>query len=291
MSHPPWLRFQAYVLGLPKTGSTSLTTLFGNYRAAHEWRMGELVSAGLRYRNGQTDSDQFWFEVTPRLSQPALEMDSATCHHLYAEELVHRFDHAVFIHSVRDVGGWITSLLDMALRYRLGRARVGHDYTSTELDYIQEMTDGQYDHTAPLDEDDAACIVPLMRYWAEHMHRMARELPADRSLTVRTSALSDQVPQIAELCGIPVETLRKDLAHTNQSPLRFDRMAAFDSSEMRHAYEQHCADIMSRMFPREHEALGSRWGSEAASSWQEHVAATERWVDATIETTGAPVVR
>lgn len=52
-----------------------------------------------------------------------LELDSTTSHHLYADFLRDRYPRAVFVHTIRDVASWTTSLLDMVLRQRIARAR------------------------------------------------------------------------------------------------------------------------------------------------------------------------
>ena len=280
--HPPWLRFQAYVVGLPKTGSTSLATVFGNYRTGHEWQMPLLLNAGLQLQSGGIDDDGFWDLVTPRLSRPSLEMDSATCHHLYVDRLAQRFPASVFIHTIRDVSGWVTSTLDMAMRWRIGRELQSVEYLDAEVSYIGAMTEGNYDHRAPSDTPDADCVEPMMRFWAHHMRGVPQSLPAQRSLTVRTAELSSRLGEVADLCGVPPETLRVDLARANVAPLRFDRIAGSTSESLLRTYYEHCADIMIEHFPDEHERLLEAWGQGEAISWDEHYQRTKQWVVETI---------
>lgn len=277
MAHPPWLRFQAYVVGLPKTGSTSLATVFGNYRTGHEWQMYELLAVALRRIAGEVDDEQFWLETTPRLTRPSLEMDSATSHHLYADLLVDRFPHAVFIHSIRDVGGWISSLLDMALRYDIGRSLTGRGYTSEESSYVELIAGGTLyppGQAAP----EREFIVPMMRYWSDHMTRMSSVLPADRTLTVRTEGLAAHLGELAALCSVPVESLRADLVHSNAAPRRLDRLAAFASEPLQAAYLEYCADLMAELFPAEHERTLAALSADPQGSWNDHYAATRQWV-------------
>lgn len=280
--HPPWLRFQAYVVGLPKTGSTSLATVFGNYRTGHEWQMPFLLDAGLKLQSGAINEGQFWELVTPRLSQPSLEMDSATCHHLYVDRLAQRFPAAKFIHTIRDVGGWVTATLDMAMRWRIGRELQSVPYGDSEVSYIATMTEGNYDHRAPSDTPDIDCVEPMMRFWANHMRLVPPSLPAHRSLTVRTAQLSDVLNEVASLCGVSPETLRLDLARSNVAPLRFDRLAASASDSLLRTYEEHCADIMIETFPDEHERLMASWGQGMEATWDEHYEKTKQWVIDTI---------
>ena len=293
VGHPPWLRFQAYVVGLPKTGSTSVATMFGRYRTGHEWELMDLVAAGMARQAGEFTDADFWAATGARLTSPSLEMDSATGHHLYVDALRDRFPGARFVHTVRDVQSWTTSLLDMVLRKRIARAQMDIPYSIWESDYLRLMTEDTYDLRPECVADDSVALPALMRYWAGHMRHLARELPADRSVRVRTTDLAAEAPALADLVGVPVESLRTDLSHANRAPLTLDRFDVFDSPELRAAYDEHCADIMAEVFPEVHQ----RWlarptpdqpPEEAWARYHEQVAV---WVAGAIREHGADAAR
>ncbi len=271
--HPPWLRFQAYVVGLPKTGSTSMATLFGNYRTGHEWQLMELLGPAMARRRGEVDDEEFLRSTGHRFVPPSLEMDSTTSHHLYADLLSRTFPHAVFFHTVRDVRSWVTSLLDMSLRKRLGRKLLGLGFSPVEIEYVASRTEGAYDVDRDDREDDRAALPPLMRSWAGHLREMAATLPPARTMRLRTRDIPRLLPEIAAHVGVPVSTLRADLSHANRAPHRFDRFAAFDGDELRAAYDVHCADLMADLFPEEHAAFVSRapGGDGASLDWAAYV--------------------
>lgn len=288
--HPPWLRFSAYVVGLPKTGSTSVATIFGNYRTGHEWKLPELAEAGLARQAGELTDDEFIAAVGPRLASPTLELDSATSHHLYADLLRERFPRAVFIHTVRDVRSWIASLLDMELRQRLGRAQTGLAESHWERRVFAAMTEETYDSGTEIVADDRASLPALMRYWAVHMRTMADVLPGERSLRVPTANLSAAEQQLAALVGVPPDTLRFDLSHANRAAVRLDRFAVFDSPEVREVYHQHCADIMAQVFPQVHSRMfttplddSAAARQTAQTAWDEHVVNMRTWVADAVE--------
>jgi hypothetical protein len=283
-----------YVVGLPKTGSTSLTTLFGNYRTGHEVDMDNLLLAGLAWRARTVSEDAFWEMTTPRLTRPVLEMDSATCHHLYADLLVKQFPRAFFIHSVRDVGGWLTSLLDMSMRQRLGRLMVGKGFSPQSIEYMDAMTGGNLDPYGDVRIPDREAVAPMIRYWAAHMRQMPTVLPPDRSLVVRTRDLAARLDDLAGLVNVPVQSLRADLAHANKAPHALDRMAFYwDDPRIRRTYEQDCADIMAEMFPEEHARVmaGPTTTSPTSLDWDAHYKATERWVQNAVAEYGEAVAR
>lgn len=290
-THPPWLRFQAYVVGLPKTGSTSIATVFARYRSAHEWDLMPLVGLGVQYRTGEIGAEELWDRAGRRLDPPGLEMDSATSHHLYADVLAERFPQARFVHTVRDVRGWTTSLLDMVLRKRLARRMIDVPYSEWERSYLAYLTDGAYLLDPGSADDDRAAVVPLMRYWAAHVRDMAARLPADRTLVLRTRDIAHRTDALAALVAVPVESLRVDLSHANRAPLTLDRMGAFDSPAIRAAYDEHCADLMAALFPEEHAAWLGSAGRTTPADWDGYVADLTEWVAAAVAEHGAAASR
>jgi len=274
-AHPPWLRFQAYAVGLPRTGSTSLAALFGRYRTGHEWQLMELVGPAMARRRGELGDEEFLRATSGRLVPPPLEMDSATCHHLYAELLGRIFPWAVFLLTVRDVRSWVSSFLDMVLRQRIAFRLTGTPRSRWHDVYLPVLTEGACDLEGQ--RDDRAALPPLMRSWAAHLREMSALLPADRTLRVRTRDLASRLPQIAALAGVPVSTLRADLFHSNQESDRFDRFAAFDGEELRAAYDESCAEIMTELFPEEHAAWTAREprGDDGSLDWPGHLARVE----------------
>lgn len=283
--HPPWLRFSAYVVGLPKTGSTSVATMFGNYRTGHEWQLQELTEAGLARLAGNLTDDEFLAAAGPRLTSPTLELDSTTSHHLYADLLRDRFPKAVFIHTVRDVGSWTTSLLDMVLRQRIGRAQTGIAQSPWEKHYLSLITEGSYDSDSALVADDRTSLPALMRFWAEHMRTLAEVLPAERSLQVRTRDLGGAARRLAALTGVSPKTIRTDLSHANHADVTLDRFPVFDSPGLRDTYREHCADIMAEVFPEAHARMfstpvdpSSASEQAAQTAWDDHVERMQAWV-------------
>jgi hypothetical protein len=218
-------------------------------------------------------------------------MDSATCHHLYADLLVKRFPRAFYIHSVRDVGGWLTSLLDMSMRQRLGRLMVGKGFSPQSIEYMDAMTGGNLDPAGDVRIPDREAVAPMMRYWAAHMRQMPTVLPPERSLVLRTRDLAARLDDLAALVNHPVQSLRADLAHANKSPHALDRMAFYwDDPQIRRTYEQECADIMAEMFPEEHARVMA--GPTAPSlDWDAHYEATELWVKDAVAEYGEAVAR
>jgi hypothetical protein len=268
--------------------------MFGGYRTAHEWQMTELAGLGLLRAKGELNDAQFLTAAGARITRPVLEMDSATCHHLYAEVLRDHFPNALFVHTIRDVRSWVTSVLDMMLRKRIARTMLAMDYSGTEIDYLASMTGGAYDLHATPDTDDSAAVPALLRYWSAHLRRLAEALPSERTLRVHTSELGDSAAVLAGLVGVDPATLHMEVSHANRASIALDRMAAFDSSDVRETYDEYCAESMAEHFPVAH----LRWQESAKvgavpspSQWQRHYGATEVLIAESVRRIGSSAGR
>jgi hypothetical protein len=192
---------------------------------------------------------------------------------------------------VRDVRGWVTSVLDMILRKRLARRHLDLPYSTSESMYLEVMSGGRYDLDPNVLDDDRTSIAPLMRYWAEHMTRMPAMLPSERTLVIRTRDIAERLPDLAAHVGVPVDTMRIDLAHANRAPMTFDRFAAFGGDEVRQVYEEHCSAVMAEVFPEEHAAWSPQVSDTATRDWAEYVTALDAWVAEAIELHGMAAAR
>lgn len=280
-AHPPFLRFQAYYVGLPKTGSTTVSAMLSGYRCEHERDMPSLSYWGIERAEGRIGSSRAMEMIGPRLEDPALEFDACTSLHWHADQLVSRFPAAKFIHVVRDVRSWTQSLLDMEYR-RLVVTRLRRQSVEPWEATFRQHFLGEADPWQDGDASDERLLVPAMRAWGAHLTRMRRHLPRDRTLVLTTPSLDGGAHRLAEFLGCPASSVGQPLRH-NARPdgLTFDRWHALGSGPVRTAYEEYCAEHMRAMFPAEHAAVEewARGGGGACSStdWSSYARSTLRW--------------
>src|SRR5690606_4852586 len=71
---PPRRRFRAYTVGLPRTGTTSLYTLFAAYRAGNEFMERQTIQHCVRRRRGDITEAAFRDYLRQRDREGGLEM-------------------------------------------------------------------------------------------------------------------------------------------------------------------------------------------------------------------------
>lgn len=282
MLAPPFLRFQLYFMGLPKTASTSLTEVFGDYRTSHEWDMHSLSWWGVARQSGQIDDETVRRMLGLRLSEPSLEFDACTSLHWFASLLANDFPNAKFVHAIRDVQSWTQSLLDMEYR----RWVRSNDWS---IQPWEAALRGHFFGAAdPWGEpgSDERLLVIAMRAWADHMSRMELELPPERTVTIRTENLDQDLPTLAALVNVPLNRIAaRPVANARPSELTFDRWAASDRTVLLAVYDQDCAKHMAKHFPAEHRQLRSWLQQPQADGiadlggpdWKTYVSRTARW--------------
>lgn len=270
------MRFQAYGVGLPKTGSTTLAAAFALSRSAHEWSHFRLQPLGEARLDGRVDDAMFWRLAGGRLTKPILAMDVCTSHHLYADALVERFPDAHFVWTTRGVRDWANSLLDMYIREGYRAELCGLE----ALTWVMRFPGRPFDGTESIaDQSDAVLLTTLIRTWSRHMRRMREVLPERRTIMVPVKDLSSRLRDISDFVGADPDRLCEVTRPANARPpgLTFDRWA--HSSDWRVAYDVYAADLMCEMFPDEHEEITAiprgRVAPEAADvAWAEYVQRT-----------------
>lgn len=267
------MKFHAYGVGLPKTGSTTLSAAFALSGTAHEWSNFRLYPLGKARLQGRLTDRQFWTLAGGRLTRPVVSMDVCTSHHLYADALAHRFPKARFVWTIRDVRQWANSLLDMYVREDCRSEACGLTPLSWNIRYPGRPHTG----SEPLNQaPDSIMLTSLIRAWSEHMQRMIQELPAPRTFTVKVHELSNQLPEVSAFIGADSSRLAHIKLPVNARPpgLTFDRWA--HSTDWRSAYDLHAAELMHQWFPEEHKVimgLSTQTGSilNSDSIWSEYV--------------------
>lgn len=270
MSQMPWLRFHAYGVGLPKTGTTSLATMMANYRTGHEAWLDFLAAPAVARIRGEIDDEAFWQVAHKRFVPLRAEMDCVTCHHLYVDVLRETYPKAKFVVTYRDVRSWANSMLGMVM-FRRRTPLDLRGYRSWYRSYGEWISEGMFSLDPADERDDTAVLPALMRSWASYMRSMPAVLPPERTIWIKTSELTARVPDLAEFLRIPVETIAWDNVHSNQSPATLDRFTIADREVIDHAYAEHCADIMAEHFPEEHARFADRPSVDAGTAWSAYL--------------------
>ena len=100
-------------LSLPKCGSSSINDYCKHMNSRHEaWHSG-VTETYIKVLNNKYPKNAFLKYLEFRQIALELEIDSATFHHFYAEDIINLFPSSTYIHIYRDPYKWILSMINM----------------------------------------------------------------------------------------------------------------------------------------------------------------------------------
>jgi hypothetical protein len=240
-------RFHVLTAGLPRTGSTSLYTLFTNFRAGNEFMERETIEKIVERHNGVLTPATFEQYLRRRHAEADLEMDSASFHHLYLDFLVEEYPDARFIMTIRSPYDWANSYIKMVMGWHRRFTAAGDPLPAWMEDY-GAMLFGRFSWAwvaspATIAERVEPLADAFVRHWAEANRRTLALLPAGRALVVRTEALSQSRDRIARFAGVAPAQLT-DQHHSNAHPDRSDLLCALGRDWVHARARVYGADVL-----------------------------------------------
>lgn len=246
-------RFQAYTVGLPRTGTSSLCALFCRYRTANEFMEQTTLRQIIAHHRDDISDQAFRTYIVGRDREGGLEMDASSFNHFYIDILVQQFPQAQFLFTIRDCYGWVNSYLKLLLRWRQKFRATGSAMPTWMSDYghmlFGDFSWQPFSSREQLQSHLPMLIDPLIRHWANANARVLNQLPEDRSHIIRTDHLSESLDNIAGFIRIRREALSND-HHTNRNPDESDLLEAIDRADFEQRVSHHADDILKRVFDR-----------------------------------------
>jgi hypothetical protein len=222
----PARRFHVYTVGLPRTGTTSLYTLFQGFRTGNEFMERETIGHCVARHQGTISPEDFAAYLDRRDEEGGLEMDAASFHHLYFDELLARRPAARFIFTIRSPYEWTNSYLRMLHGWHARFTAAGEAPPEWMENYGRMLLgDFSWDWVASkaaIQEQIETLADTFVAHWAQANRRTLARLPMDRSLVIRTEELSSRRADIERFAGLQAGTLTgsdRSNVHPDQSDL------------------------------------------------------------------------
>lgn len=232
-------RFQVYNVGLAKTGTTSISRIFEQYQTGHEFLLAETGEAIKQFQQQQMTEAELRDFLRQRDEIGKLEMDATFCHGHYLPVLADEFPDARFIFTVRDCYSWVDSVINM----------VGTHRQITHLDLIFGLPPDLLMNPEELRRQFPEYIDRLLALWSEQNRTILDQLPADRSLILRTHEISQRVDDLARFVGVPEETLNQHKSHEFKAPRKLHVLQDVDADVLEEKVQQYGGDLMREFFP------------------------------------------
>jgi transcriptional regulator with XRE-family HTH domain len=239
-------KFQAYVVGLPKTGTVSLAGIFGNYRASHEFDQWETHQMVIKYKQGLISKKQVCEYLKKRDLMAGLpEMDSAYFNSHYLDILAVEFSEAKFICLIRDCYSWLNSYISHFVepeREVLKSREIGNGFPF-------DLPRGSLKERVELVNNFHKYIDTPLSFWSNSYKSILEKLPPNRSLIVKTQEISGKVDEIANFIGVPPQSLIRENSHLNKLKKNIHILHKLDYDFLKAKFDEYCSSLMERFFP------------------------------------------
>ncbi len=239
-------RFQAYCIGMLKSGTHSLSAIFKKkYNSGHEIEIRRLALNAVPLLNSELTTKNHIKFIRERDRRFWLEMESS--HLLYHSLgiLIDEFPKAKFILTIRDCYSWMNSYMNHHL---------SHDDTADfwwklrrayyRADSLQHAVEEQI-----LQDNGLYTVDGYLSYWADYNRKIIDMIPEDRLLVIRTDRIRDNLQNIADFLGVCVSTLDNTRTHVYKAKKRFDLIWEIDREFLESKGKEYCSDLMLRYFP------------------------------------------
>ena len=239
---PP--RRRLYGIGMGKTGTNALASLFAGVPAAHEAGAEDLIDAVLDYESGRTDGRGLRDLVIARDARLGLEVDVSNLNIFLVDLLVAMDGDAKFVLTVRDPRSWLESIMNHYLQ-RPPTAR------------WRAMADHRFGGGGPVHPPEERALAerglyPLsgyLRYWRAHLDKAIEAVPAERLLVVPTERIADEADRIAAFAGFRPESVDRSRIREYRNSAKEPILASVPADHLEERIRTHCGSIGGRDFP------------------------------------------
>ena len=244
-------RIHVYGVGAPKTGTTSIFSLFSkNYRSVHEAHLIQTTDLLEKRVKGSIDRQQLTKEIRRRDRRWRLECESAHYIAHFCDVLAKVFPRAKFILTVREPRSWLRSMIDQCIK----KPRSGFlkDGGLDQWVRIRDMCFGSPpDKYAPpesvLAKHNLHTLDGYLAYWARHNRMVLDAVPHDRLLVIRTRDLSKSIDRIASFADVASTTLSRGKSHSNKARKKHGLLNEIDEHYVQKKINEHCTGVVKRL--------------------------------------------
>lgn len=237
-------RIHAYNLGMGRTGTTAMASIFASFRTAHEPMGKETISVLERYWKEELPEQDVRAFLRKRDRVHRFEFESTPFLGPFATQLAQLFPEAKFLLTVREPYTWLRSAIDKCVN----TPRTEHPSHVVKL---RDLCYGVLPKTHPeqeqaLERYNLHTLGGFLQYWGWHNQTVLNNIPDHRLLLIPTSTLNEAISQVGDFVGVDSEALARP-GRQNQSSTRNGILAEVEEKYVRECIEKHCGKALEQV--------------------------------------------
>jgi len=235
-------KYRLFALGPPKSGTTSIASIFRDYcRADHEAHRPRTVAEMYRHFTGELSDDELMDTYRARDKQLVLDVES-NCFLTYRPDLLATtFPDSRYIIAVREPRSWLTSIVDNNINFPRDKNEV---LTQWHRVFFGEPGQQGTAGDAPLVSNGLYPVSTYLKYWTATYDRCLRQVPEDRRMVVGTGQITARTPQMLDFAGYSPKEIDVGSSHKNKTKARHSVLNDVDEKHIQAMLEEHCAALI-----------------------------------------------
>jgi hypothetical protein len=255
-------RLRLYVVGMAKTGTTTMADVFGQYRSYHEIDRRRMVPTSARAIAGELSTRQATWEMRRRSIRFGLEVDSTWFLWPFVPDLRALYPDAQFVVLIRDCFSWLDSMVEHWIRTDSRGGPRNKQPLRRALFAGADAPSAAADDRA-LTERGYPPVGAMLERWSTTYTTLIADDPEHRTLVLRTEDLDGAREQLAAFCRVAPSTLATSVRR-NAATRREGLLAEVPVRHVIAEAERACGPVMQQF-----------WGD----SWTELVTRVAAWQD------------
>lgn len=237
-------RPRLYGIGMGKTGTNLLASLFAGVPAAHEPEARDVIEALLDYEAGRRDWRSLRGFVVDRDRRLGLSVDVSNLNIFLVDMLVDLAPDARFVLTIRDPWSWLDSIVNHYARRP----------PTAEWRAFAEHRFGGEGGADPAAEGVLAThgLHPLagyLSYRRSHLEKALAAVPADRLFVVPVGRIMEEAGRIAAFAGLPADSIDPAGAREYRNPAKQPILQQIPRDHLAAEVRRHCEPLLERFFP------------------------------------------
>jgi hypothetical protein len=176
------------------------------------------------------------------------EMDSSHFYVYVTDLLVAIHPRAKFILTIREPISWLRSFVNDTYGFDNGDSNsVWNVYRDLRM-----RTDRPHPpEESVLKDAGLYSLRGYFSYWQGHITRVIAQVPYERLLVISTSEITNRVQAIADFAGVPLSSLRIELAHSHPTRRQLKFVDALDPAYLAQTCIDVCSGPLEQWFPQD----------------------------------------
>jgi len=238
-------KFQVYCVGLPRSGTHSVASMFRNkFRAEHEPYAGATIKMIEDVKRGKSSDKKVLKHLYIRDRLMQLELESAHYLYQFIPQLLELFPESKFILTVREPKSWLES--EMNKNYQSVDGQMWSRYEALRYGVYKN----RYENNDIENLNGVYPVSSYLQYYVDHIDFVLRNVPEEKLLVLDTFTIEENIERICEFTDAQKKHLNLSSIHSakrKQKKVRINDL--LEEEKLNYLFDKYCRTFIENNLP------------------------------------------